>query len=79
LGTAYFYKRDYDTAEQWYNKAIELNPKWPRPHVWLGEVYERKKMKEEALAAYQKALDLDPRGDYIDVATMKSRIAELQK
>ncbi|HXG66109.1 MAG TPA: tetratricopeptide repeat protein, partial [Blastocatellia bacterium] len=79
LGTAYFYKRDYDTAEQWYNKAIELNPKWPRPHVWLGEVYERKKMKEEALAAYQKALDLDPRGDYIDVATVKSRIAELQK
>jgi tetratricopeptide (TPR) repeat protein len=60
-----------DKAELNLNKAIELyatdRPTSPEPswghadaYVWLGQVRERQKKPDEARAAYQRALEIEP-------------------
>ncbi|HKX31067.1 MAG TPA: tetratricopeptide repeat protein [Blastocatellia bacterium] len=40
--------------------AIELHPGDARFHAALGDVYSRQGLKEQAVAACRKALELDP-------------------
>jgi tetratricopeptide (TPR) repeat protein len=59
LGTAFFYLQDFDTAQNWYLRAVQTNVNWARPHYWLGQIYQKRNWKAQAIEEYQKALQLD--------------------
>ena len=61
IGYAYFLKRDYPAAERAYLKARQLNPRYARATVKLGELYYGQERIAEALESFQKAVELAPR------------------
>ncbi|KAK7275850.1 hypothetical protein RIF29_16976 [Crotalaria pallida] len=48
------------TVKEDLEEAVRLNPKNARAFCVLGEWYEGKKMKDEALKAYEEAIGLEP-------------------
>ncbi len=53
-------RRDLDTAERFYNQAIELDPAIVQTHKNLGDVLYRRGARERALSLYQRAAELAP-------------------
>jgi len=53
-----FFMRQYRAALDQYRKTLELDPDSASAHEWLGDVYEKKQMQEEAIAEWCKALHL---------------------
>src|SRR5882724_6183651 len=47
-------------AEEYAKKAVELDPKLPRAHMLLGELYLYKSRVPEAIEQFQKELELNP-------------------
>ncbi len=47
-------------AEEYAKKAVELDPKLPRAHMLLGELYLYKSRIPEAVEQFQKELELNP-------------------
>ena len=79
LGNAYFQKREWKEAEDFYRKAIEAEPDNADAHnnlAWL--YYTRKENLEQAEGLAQKAVELNPgKGDvYRDTL---EKIRELRK
>ncbi len=54
------YEWDYPGAEKEFQRAIELNPKYPSAHQWYAMLLLKTGRKEEALKEMQVALNLDP-------------------
>jgi tetratricopeptide (TPR) repeat protein len=48
-----FYVGRYDAAIEQLKKTLQMNPKFPLAHLWLGRSYQQKGMFEEAMAEYQ--------------------------
>lgn len=73
LGLAYYYERSYDDAIFDLRRAIKLNPsnvdarfnlktiRARLEHFNAGKVYSRTGGRKEAIAAFRKAISLDPR------------------
>jgi len=53
-----FFMRQYDTSIEQYRKTLELDPNLPFAHKGLGDAYERKGMRKEAIAEWVNALTL---------------------
>jgi tetratricopeptide (TPR) repeat protein len=65
--------RAYDQAKEEYNNhdtqaeiaalkhAVEIDPKFTRAWLWLGEIYKSTRQTDLALQAYRKAIDIDHR------------------
>ncbi len=61
LGDAKAAKSDIDGAIGAYQKALVFNPVNPRVHMSLGKIYYAEKgLYYESVAAYKRAIDLDP-------------------
>jgi TolB-like protein/DNA-binding winged helix-turn-helix (wHTH) protein/Flp pilus assembly protein TadD len=60
MGFDFYYKRKYDEAIQQFQKTLQMNPKFPLAHLWLGRAYQQKGMYEDAIAEYEKADDALP-------------------
>lgn len=45
-----------DEAEKAFNKVLELNPKDPGAYFMLALIYEKKKLKEQAISAWENCL-----------------------
>ncbi len=67
-GVAHFQKQEYDLAILSYEKAIKLEPKSAAAYNLLGMAYRFKynqlanpDYKQKEIAAFQKAIDIDPR------------------
>lgn len=60
-------KKDFATARSLTNEAIQLQPKEGRFHETLGEISLAEKKPTDAIAFYQKAIDLNPNyfGSYL--------------
>jgi tetratricopeptide (TPR) repeat protein len=68
-------------AEQYAKKAVELDPKLPRGHMLLGEIYLYKSRIPEAVEQFQKELELNP-GDaavYYKLADAYSRLQKYEE
>ena len=57
-GQVYFRVREYDSAIEQLRIALELDATQPRTYFMLSRAYEAKGMHPEAIAAYQRALEL---------------------
>jgi lipoprotein NlpI len=60
-GVAYWRKGDYDQAIVNYNKAIEIDPKYPNPYGVRGYAYEGKGNYDLAIADYAKFIEIEPK------------------
>jgi tetratricopeptide (TPR) repeat protein len=54
-------QKQYDQAIEWYERALELDPKNVNAHTDLGTAYFYTGRPKEALREYRKSLDLNPR------------------
>jgi general secretion pathway protein D len=51
---------DYDKAEDYFERALEINPDNPYALLNLGVVYDVKGEREKAIGMYEKVIKLDP-------------------
>jgi tetratricopeptide (TPR) repeat protein len=49
MGIAYDEIKDYENAERYYLKCIELNPRYHNPYYNLGYLYNNKKLVDKAV------------------------------
>ncbi len=56
----FIYEWDFPGAETEFQRAIELNPRYPTVHHWYGEYLMAMGRLQEANEALQRAHDLDP-------------------
>jgi TolB-like protein len=61
LALMYFYKRDFDTALERCDNAIELNPHFSPAYLTLAFVQEQRNELDESEAALERAVRLAPR------------------
>ena len=57
LGWSYYGLKEYDDAEESFNRALELQSNYADAYYGLGRVLEDQGKTEEARTAYQKAID----------------------
>ena len=60
MGFSLYYKGDYDSAIKKLRASLQMNPKFPLAHIWLGRSYQAKQMYSEAIAEYKAALEVTP-------------------
>lgn len=77
VGLFYFKKKNYDAAIERFKDAIRFKPNFARPHQLLGESYEKKGDKKEAIAWYRKYLEILPSADNADA--IRKRIDKLTR
>ena len=56
--TPYYYARRYDEAIKQCERALELNPRFPRCHLWIGQAYVQMGKHEAAIAELKQAITL---------------------
>ena len=77
IGMFYMKKGNYDAAIERFEDAARSKPNFARPHLLLGEAYEKKGAKAEAVKAYQKYLEILPSAE--DAGKVRKRIAQLNR
>jgi DNA-binding winged helix-turn-helix (wHTH) protein/TolB-like protein/tetratricopeptide (TPR) repeat protein len=65
IGWIYYFARRYGLAIEQLKKTTRLDPNFPRAHLRLGMAYEVNGMHQEAIAEYEKTLDLGGRDPYV--------------
>ena len=65
MGTVLYYSGELDQSITQYRKALELEPTFPRTHIYLGLAYVRKRMYDQALVQYQEALRVSDGGSVL--------------
>ena len=60
LGLTHKKEKDYQGAEFYYQKALEIKPEYYNAHVNLGNVYCVTKKLDQAINEYNKAISLEP-------------------
>ncbi len=68
-------KGNYDAAIERFEDAARSKPNFAQPYRLLGEAYEKKGAKAEAVKAYQKYLEILPSAG--DAGKIRKRIAQL--
>jgi len=63
-GYEYFLQKNYEMAEQYYKKAIELNPDFEKAHYWLGKVYKQTGAYSQAIEQWKEVLRINPGNPY---------------
>jgi tetratricopeptide (TPR) repeat protein len=59
-GVLFFYERDLESGEKELQRAIELNPNYPRAHQVYGELLTSLREFDAAAGELRQALELDP-------------------
>ena len=77
IGTYYMKKGNYDAAIERFQDATRHRPNFARAYRLLGEAYEKKGDKGEAVKAYRKYLEILPSAE--DAGKTKKRIEKLSR
>ena len=56
-----FQKHDVQGEIASLNRAVQMDPKFIRAGLWLGEIYKFQQQTDQAVEAYRKAMAIDPR------------------
>jgi tetratricopeptide (TPR) repeat protein len=74
----YYVKRDkYDAAIDRFKEAATLLPSYALPNKLMGEAYEKKHFLPEALEAYEKYLQIEPKAG--DAGEVRKRVLRLRE
>ena len=77
VGEFYLKKGDIDAAIDRFLEAIRLKKDFARPRLLLGEAYEKKDEKTDALKYYKEYLQILPKAP--DAAKVRKRIEKLSR
>jgi len=77
VGKYYMKKGDVDAAIDRFQDAAEAKPGFAIPFLYLGEAYEKKGKKKQAVKAYQRYLDLYPHAE--DGDKIRKKIEKLHE
>ena len=66
------YRRDYEAALEQCDHTIELNPHFSPAYWALGLIQEQRKDLDEAVAAFQRAIDLSPQSPRMHAALART-------
>jgi tetratricopeptide (TPR) repeat protein len=77
VGKYYMKKGDVDAAIDRFEDATLAKPGYAIPFRYLGEAYEKKNKKKQAVKAYQRYLDLYPHAE--DADKIQKKIEKLHK
>lgn len=77
VGKYYMKKGDVDAAIDRFQDATEAKPGYAIPFRYLGEAYEKKGRKKQAVKAYQRYLDLYPHAE--DTEKIRKKIERLHQ
>jgi tetratricopeptide (TPR) repeat protein len=58
IGFSLFYSGDNDAAIEKLNVSLAMNPNFGLAHLWLGRVYQEKKMFNQSIAEYKRVLQI---------------------
>jgi len=58
LADAYYAVKDFKKAQEYYQKAVRINPKLPQAYLGLGEVFRVLGKSTQAVKTYSRLLDL---------------------
>jgi Tfp pilus assembly protein PilF len=78
LGNVYLYMRDYGQAASLLEQATRLDPDLPEAWFALGKAYHAQGSTEQAIAAYQTFLALNPPNAADKLQEARRALAELQ-
>ncbi len=80
IANYYLKRKKYNAALSRYQEAVRTDPYYPSAYLGLGKVYEKIGMKQKALEAYRKYLDLLPSEKQAEEAKgVHQAIARLEK
>ena len=77
IGIHYLKKKNYDAAIERFLEAIQHKSNHAKAHRLLGEAFERKREFADAIAYYEKYLEILPAAE--DAEKIQKRIAKLKK
>ena len=77
IGLFYMKKGNYDAAIERFEDAARSKPNFAQPYRLLGEAYEKKGARAEAVKAYRKYLEILPSAE--DAGKVRKRIAQLNR
>lgn len=60
VGTIYDMQRQYERAREYYEKVLEMEPRFVRAHLSAGRSYLHQNLCREAIAMFEKARELMP-------------------
>jgi tetratricopeptide (TPR) repeat protein len=70
-------KHDYDAAIERFQDAANAKPNFARPYELLGDAYDKKGMKAEAVKFYEAFINIVPSSP--DAERLRKRIAKLNE
>jgi tetratricopeptide (TPR) repeat protein len=77
IGMFYLHKGDVDAAIDRFKDATQSRPNWAKPRLLLGEAYEKKGDKSEALKYYKEYLVVFPNAP--DAGKVRKKIEKLSQ
>ena len=77
VGMFYLKKKNYDAAIERFQDALRYKPGFARPHLLLGQAYEKKRDFEESISHYTAYLEILPNAD--DAKKVRKKITDLTK
>ena len=80
VGDFYLKRKSFRAALSRYQEAVKIDPYYAQGYLGLGRVYDRLGLKEKALDAYRKYLDLLPSAkDAEEAKQVHKAIARLER
>ena len=80
IGDFYLRRKRYRAALSRYQEAIKTDPYYAQGYLGLGKVYDRIGLKQKALEAYRKYLDLLPSAKEAEQAKdVQNAVARLER
>jgi tetratricopeptide (TPR) repeat protein len=78
LGVVYLQQARFDDAGVYLLKANAADPALPEPYYGLGVLYKQQGKRAEAIASFEKFLELGPGQDPAAVPNARAELAELK-
>lgn len=60
IGRVYQDANLFDASREHLERAAGIRPNWAAPHVALGQLYSKRRRFDDAVAAFEKAVELEP-------------------
>jgi tetratricopeptide (TPR) repeat protein len=60
IGRVYQDANLFDASREHLERAAAIRPNWAEPHVALGNLYSKRRLFDDAVASFEKAVELDP-------------------